>query len=117
MPICQAAVVSPSHDAPCQFASGMPSEAIATQRPIVATDFPRARELLAAGIGLLVPPRFPRRRRTPSAGTRPNQGLADTLSARCADLARALGCHAVADSSRALAKALAGTGTRYRTAT
>ena len=66
-PICQAAVVSPSHDAPCQFASGVPSEAIATQRPIVATDFPRARQVLATGIGLLVPPRFPRRRRTPSA--------------------------------------------------
>lgn len=69
MPTRQAAVVLLPHDAPCQFASGVLSEAVAAQRPIVAADFPRARELLAVDTGPLVPPRYPRRRRTPSAGS------------------------------------------------
>lgn len=114
--IRQAAVVLLPYDAPRQFASGVLSEAIAAQRPIVATDFPHARELLATGTGLLVPPRDPPAMAHAIRRILTEPGLADTLSARCADLAPALGWYAVADRYRALAKALVGTDTRHRAA-
>ncbi|MFZ9629324.1 MAG: glycosyltransferase [Ilumatobacteraceae bacterium] len=38
-----------------QVTSGVLIEAVASERPVVATDFPHARELLAGGAGLVVP--------------------------------------------------------------
>lgn len=113
--IRSAAVVVLPYDSPRQFVSGVLSEAIAARRPIVATDFPHARELLATGAGLVVPRRDPPAMAHAIRRVLTEPGLAETLSARCADLAPALDWYAVADSYRALAKALLAAGTRRRT--
>ena len=39
-----------------QVTSGVLIEAVASERPVVATDFPHARELLTGGAGIVVPP-------------------------------------------------------------
>ncbi len=40
-------------------ASAVLTEAVAARRPVIATDFPHARELLGDGAGLIVPHRDP----------------------------------------------------------
>jgi len=112
----RAAVVLLPYDAPQQFVSGVLSEAIAAQRPVVATDFPHARELLAAGTGLIVPRRDPPAMAHALRRVLTEPGLAETLSARCGDLARTLDWHTIARSYRNLAKALLAARTRHRTA-
>lgn len=49
-------VVLLPYDSRDQVTSGVLVEAVAAARPVVSTDFPHARELLASGAGLLVPP-------------------------------------------------------------
>ena len=53
--IAQATVVALPYDSREQVTSGVLVEAIAAGLPVVATDFPHARELLASGCGLVVP--------------------------------------------------------------
>ena len=53
----QADVVLLPYDSTEQVTSGVLVEAVAARRPIVATEFPHATELLADGAGLLVPHR------------------------------------------------------------
>ena len=43
------------YDSNVQVSSGVLTGAVAAGRPVVATDFPHARELLADGAGLVVP--------------------------------------------------------------
>ena len=43
------------YDSNVQVSSGVLTDAVAAGRPVVATDFPHARELLADGAGLVVP--------------------------------------------------------------
>jgi len=52
-------VVLLPYDSTEQVTSGVLIEAIAAGKPVVATEFPHARELLAGGAGLLVPHRDP----------------------------------------------------------
>jgi polysaccharide biosynthesis protein PslF len=52
-------VVLLPYDSTEQVTSGVLIEAVAAGKPVVATQFPHARELLAAGAGLLVPHRDP----------------------------------------------------------
>lgn len=104
------------YDSPQQFVSGVLSEAVAAQRPVVATDFPHARELLAGGAGLVVPRRDPGAIAYAVRRVLTEPGLADALTARCADLARALDWRSVADRYRALAQTLLTTVPDYRAA-
>lgn len=53
--ISSAAVVLLPYDSTDQVTSGVLIEAVTAQRPVVATEFPHARELLSQGLGLLVP--------------------------------------------------------------
>ncbi len=53
--VAQADVVALPYDSREQVTSGVLVEAIAAGLPVVATDFPHARELLATGCGLVVP--------------------------------------------------------------
>ncbi len=53
--VSQADVVALPYDSREQVTSGVLVEAIAAGLPVVATDFPHARELLAEGCGLVVP--------------------------------------------------------------
>jgi glycosyltransferase involved in cell wall biosynthesis len=52
-------VVLLPYDSTDQVTSGVLIEAVAAGKPVVATQFPHAKELLAAGAGLLVPHRDP----------------------------------------------------------
>src|SRR6202167_3371427 len=52
-------VVLLPYDSTEQVTSGVLIEAVAAGKPVVATQFPHARELLAGGAGLLVPHRHP----------------------------------------------------------
>lgn len=104
------------YDCPRKFVSGVLSEAVAARRPVVATDFPHARELLAGGAGFVVPRRDPGAMAQAMRRVLTEPGLAEALTARCAGLARALDWRTVADSYRALARALLSTAPGYRTA-
>lgn len=102
------------YDSPQRLVSGVLSEAVAARRPVIATDFPHARELLSAGAGLVVPRRDPGAMAHAVRRVLTEPGLAEALTARCADLARALDWRAVADNYRALAAALLSPAPGYR---
>jgi polysaccharide biosynthesis protein PslF len=53
--IRSADVVLVPYESRDQVTSGVLIEAVASRRPVVATDFPHARELLASGAGIVVP--------------------------------------------------------------
>ena len=57
--VCTADVVVLPYDSTEQVTSGVLVDAIAAGRPVVATSFPHARELLATGAGQVVPHRDP----------------------------------------------------------
>jgi polysaccharide biosynthesis protein PslF len=57
--IRSASVVLLPYDSTEQVTSGVLIEAVAAGKPVVATEFPHARELLAGGAGLVVPHRDP----------------------------------------------------------
>ena len=89
-----------------QVTSGVLIEAVAAGRPIIATRFPHAVELLADGTGLLV-----KHRDVPAMTealravlTRP--ALAESMTQACGRIASDLAWSTVADSYRALANSL-----------
>ena len=94
------------YDSTEQATSGVLVEAIAARRPVVATDFPHARELLAGGAGLVVPHRDPAAMADAIRRVLTEPGLSESMSARAADLAPALAWRNIADSYRGLAKVL-----------
>jgi glycosyltransferase involved in cell wall biosynthesis len=104
--IRRADVVLLPYDSRDQVTSGVLVEAVAARKPVVATRFPHAVEMLGGGAGLLVP-----HGDGPAVGaalqrvlTEP--GLAEAMSAEAARLAPALLWPAVADQYRALAAKL-----------
>lgn len=99
-------VVLLPYDSPLQTTSGVLVEAVAAGRPVVATNFPHARELLAGGAGLLVPRRDPSAMAHAVRRVLTEPGLAGALSDRCASIAPELEWSVVADRYRALAGAL-----------
>ena len=104
------------YDSTEQATSGVLVEAIAARRPVIATGFPHARELLADGAGLLVPHRDPAAMAQAIRRVLTEPGLTESMTARCADLAPALGWRTVADSYRSLARTLLDTKARERVA-
>jgi glycosyltransferase involved in cell wall biosynthesis len=94
------------YDSTEQATSGVLVEAIAARRPVIATAFPHARELLADGAGLVVPHRDPAAMARAIRRVLTEPGLAESMTARCGDLAPALGWRTVADGYRALTRAL-----------
>jgi glycosyltransferase involved in cell wall biosynthesis len=112
----QADLVLLPYDSTEQVTSGVLIEAVAAQRPVVATAFPHARELLAGGVGLVVPHRDPPAMAQAIRRVLTEPGLAESMSARCAGLAPALSWNAIADSYRSLAKVLLDTTTLSKVA-
>lgn len=102
----QADVVLLPFDSSEQFNSGVLIEAVAAQRPVVATGFPHAREVLGGGAGLVVPHRDPQAMAHAIHRVLTEPGLAEAMTERCARLAPAFTWPAVAGSYRALAKSL-----------
>jgi len=79
-----------------QVTSGVLVEAIASERPVVSTDFPHARELLSAGAGLVVPHGDPQAlgRAVAEVLTRPR--LAEAMQSAARRIAASLAWDAVA---------------------
>lgn len=99
-------VVVLPYDSTQQVTSGVLIEAVAAGKPVVATEFPHARELLAGGAGLLVPHRDPAALATAmrSLITRPE--LTRTMAAAAAAVAPHLMWPTIAQQYRELASRL-----------
>jgi glycosyltransferase involved in cell wall biosynthesis len=99
-------VVVMPYDSSEQVTSGVLIEAVAALRPVVATRFPHARELLAGGCGLLVEHRDPAAIAAALRRVLTEPGLAAQMSAAAARLAPDLAWTAVAERYRDLAMGL-----------
>ncbi|MEU4769427.1 glycosyltransferase [Actinosynnema sp. NPDC023794] len=102
----QADVVLLPYDSSEQVTSGVLVEALAARKPVVATGFPHAVELLADGAGLLVPHRDPAAIAAALRRVLTEPGLAAGMSDRAASLAPELSWTAVANRYRGLAESL-----------
>lgn len=89
-----------------QVASGVLIEAVAARRPIIATGFPHAAELLADGAGLLVPHRDARAIGMAIRRVLTEPGLAQAMERRAGQIAPTLDWRAVTDRYRILAAGL-----------
>ena len=101
------AVILP-YDSTEQVASGVLTEAVAAGKPIIATRFPHAAELLQDGAGLLVPHGDPRALGTAIRRVLTEQGLADGMRRRTAQLAPTFDWSAIAERYRLLTIRLTG---------
>ncbi|GAA1302274.1 glycosyltransferase [Saccharothrix xinjiangensis] len=102
----RADVVLLPYDSSEQVTSGVLVEALAARRPVVATGFPHAVEMLADGAGLLVPHRDPAAIGAALRRVLTEPGLAAGMSTRSAGLAPALSWTAVANRYRDLVEDL-----------
>ncbi|GLZ36954.1 glycosyltransferase [Actinokineospora sp. NBRC 105648] len=104
--VSRADVVLLPYDSTEQVTSGVLIEAVAARVPVVATEFPHAVELLADGVGLLVPHRDPTAIAAALRRVLTEPGLATGMTERAERLAPELSWHAVADHYRAVADVL-----------
>jgi glycosyltransferase involved in cell wall biosynthesis len=104
--VAQADVVLLPDDAPDLVTSAVLVEALVACRPVVATEFPHAVELLAGGAGLLVPHRNPAAIAAALRLVLAEPGLAARMRTRASRLAPALSWTSVADRYRVLAERL-----------
>jgi glycosyltransferase involved in cell wall biosynthesis len=100
--ISDASVVVLPYDSPDQVTSGVLVDAVAAGRPVVATAFPHASELLASGAGLVVPQRDPEALARALRRVLTEPGLADRMAAEARRIAPALAWPAVAAQYGAL---------------
>ena len=106
---CADVVLLP-YDSPDQVTSGVLIEAIAASRPVVATAFPHAVEVLASGSGLIVPQRDPEAVGLALRRVLTEPGLAEEMAAHAASQAPALMWSAVAQRYRSVAAGLVAAG-------
>ncbi len=91
-----AAVVVLPYDSPDQVTSGVLVDAVAAGRPVIATAFPHAVELLASGAGLVVPRQDPEALAGALRRVLTEPELADSMSAEARRLAPGLAWSAIA---------------------
>ncbi|HEY0186215.1 MAG TPA: glycosyltransferase [Cellulomonas sp.] len=96
-------VVLLPYDSPEQVTSGVLTEAVAAGRPVIATEFPHAVELLSGGAGLLVPRRDPAAIAAALEQVLTVDGVADAMAGTAQRLAGTLLWPAVAQQYLALA--------------
>ncbi len=101
-----ATVVVLPYDSPDQVTSGVLVEAVAAGRPVVATAFPHAVELLAGGAGLLVPHRDPVALASAVRRVLTEPGLATSMTATASRVAPSFGWTQIAAQYSDLAEAL-----------
>jgi glycosyltransferase involved in cell wall biosynthesis len=101
-----AAVVLLPNDSVEQVTSGVQVEAVAAGKPVVSTGFPHARELLADGLGLVVPQGDSAAIEAALRRVLTEHGLAAQMSERAVQKAPELLWSAVAQRYRALAEQL-----------
>ncbi len=99
-------VVLLPYDSTEQVTSGVLIEAVAAGKPVIATQFPHARELLAAGAGLVVPHRDPGAIADALRAVITRRGLAASMSSAASATAPQLLWPAVAAKYRELASRL-----------
>jgi glycosyltransferase involved in cell wall biosynthesis len=104
--IQDAAVVVLPYDSRDQVTSGVLVDAVAAGRPVVATAFPHAVELLSSGAGIVVPHRNPGALAAALRRVLTEPGLAAAMAAEAARLAPSLGWPAVAEQYAGLADRL-----------
>jgi glycosyltransferase involved in cell wall biosynthesis len=104
--VAGADVVILPYDSPEQVTSGVLVEALAAGKPVIATGFPHAVELLRGGAGLVVPHRDPAAMAAALRRVLTEPGLAARLGAAAAAVAPQLLWPAVAERYRALAGGL-----------
>jgi glycosyltransferase involved in cell wall biosynthesis len=102
----EATVVVLPYDSHDQVTSGVLVDAIAAGRPVVATAFPHAVELLSSGAGIVVPHRDPGALSAALRLVLTEPGLCDSMAAEAARLAPAFGWPEVARQYFALAEEL-----------
>jgi polysaccharide biosynthesis protein PslF len=85
------------YDSPDQVTSGVLVDAVAAGRPVIATAFPHAEELLASGAGIVVPRRDPAALAEAIRRMLTEPGLRDAMAAEAARIAPDLSWPAVAD--------------------
>jgi glycosyltransferase involved in cell wall biosynthesis len=89
-------VVLLPYDSREQVTSGVLTEAVVAGKPVIATSFPHARELLAGGVGLLVPQRDPAAITAALRRVLGEPGVAESMAARARSVAPSLHWSAVA---------------------
>jgi polysaccharide biosynthesis protein PslF len=104
--VAGADVVILPYDSPEQVTSGVLVEALAAGKPVIATGFPHAVELLRGGAGLVVPHRDPSAMAAALRRVLTEPGLAERLGAAAAAVAPQLLWPAVTERYRALAAGL-----------
>ena len=104
--IQDASVVVLPYDSRDQVTSGVLVDAIAAGRPVVATAFPHAVELLSSGAGIVVPQRDPAALGAALRRVLTEPGLSASMAREAARLAPALSWPAVARQYAALADGL-----------
>jgi glycosyltransferase involved in cell wall biosynthesis len=104
--IRRASVVVLPYDSPDQVTSGVLVDAVAAGRPVVATAFPHAVELLASGAGIVVPQRDPAALADALRRVLTEPGLADDMAAQARRIAPELAWPAVAGQYAALGEDL-----------
>ena len=102
----RADVVLLPYDSREQVTSGVLVEAVAAGKPVVATMFPHAVDMLASGAGLLVPHGDGAAVGAALHRVLTEPGLAERMSTEAIRLSSALMWPAVADSYRSLASAV-----------
>jgi glycosyltransferase involved in cell wall biosynthesis len=108
--IARADVVVLPYESREQVTSGVLIEAVAAGKPVVATAFPHAVELLASGAGLVVPHGDPAALAAAIRRVLTEPGLAETMSSRASTLAPELAWPAVAGRYGRLADEVVTTG-------
>jgi len=86
----RADVILLPYDSKEQVTSGVLAEAVAAGKPVIATAFPHAVELLSSGAGLLVPQRDPAAIAAALEQVLTVDGLADSMAATARSLAASL---------------------------
>jgi glycosyltransferase involved in cell wall biosynthesis len=104
--ISSADVVVLPYDSKDQATSGVLVDAIAAGRPVIATDFPHAVELLATGAGITVPHQDPTAFSTALRRVLRDPALAATMADEARFLGLGLSWEAVADQFQVLSRRL-----------
>ena len=104
--IASASVVVLPYDSPDQVTSGVLVDAIAAGRPVIATAFPHAVELLGTGAGIVVPRRDPPALAAAIRRVLTEDGVADAMATEARRLAPSLAWPSVAGRYAALGGAL-----------
>ncbi len=102
----QATVVLLPYDSTDQITSGVLTEAVAAGKPVIATRFPHAVELLGGGVGLLVDHRDPTAIAAAARRVLTDTSLRETMAGAAAAIAPGLAWDAVADRYRGVAQRL-----------